>query len=199
MSSPTILLASTSRYRRELLARLALPFEVRDPAIDEAPQAGESPQATAMRLALAKAEAVANGAPNAIVIGSDQVADLDGRAVSKPGEHPVAFAQLRRMSGRAVVFHTALAVVDTRRASFRVDNVTTTVTFRELSDAQIESYLASDRPYDCAGSAKIESLGIALVRSLQSDDPTALIGLPLIRLVDMLAECGIGLPWTTPG
>ncbi len=190
---PPIVLASTSRYRRELLQRLRLPFSVQAPRIDEHAQVGEAPQSTAVRLALAKAQAVAQQHPDAVVIGSDQVADVDGVALSKPDAHPAALAQLTRMQGRTVIFHTALAVIDPRGA-LQTDNVPTTVRFRALPATQLEAYLRADQPYDCAGAAKIESLGITLVESVTSDDPTALIGLPLIRLTTMLVACGIRLP-----
>ncbi len=191
---PPIVLASTSPYRRQLLARLRLPFTVQAPQVDEQALPGESPAATARRLAQAKAAAVASRRPGAIVIGSDQVADVDGEALSKPGTHEAALAQLTRMQGREVVFHTALAVVgpDGRR---QVDEVPTAVRFRVLPVDQLEAYLRLERPYDCAGAAKIESLGIVLAESVRADDPTALIGLPLIRLTSMLAACGVPLPF----
>lgn len=191
---PPILLASTSPYRRDLLARLKLPFEVVAPSIDEAPLPHEHPLATARRLAIAKADDVAARHPDALVIGSDQVADVDGEALSKPESHAAALAQLIRMQGRAVVFHTALAVVQRSRAHVEADLVPTTVHFRSLPHDALEAYLRAEMPYDCAGAAKIETLGIVLVDAVQSDDPTALIGLPLIRLTSMLAACGIALP-----
>ena len=190
---PPIVLASTSPYRRELLQRLRLPFSVQAPRVDEQPLPGESPRVTARRLALAKAKAVALGQPAAIVIGSDQVADVDGEALSKPGTHDAALAQLTRMQGREVVFHTALAVIGPGGEE-QVDDVPTAVRFRTLPPAQLDAYLRLEQPYDCAGAAKIESLGIALLESVRSDDPTALIGLPLIRLTSMLAVCGVRLP-----
>jgi septum formation protein len=193
MKTPAIVLASTSRYRRELLQRLRIGFSVQAPRIDERPLPGEAPRATALRLALAKAREVAGVRPDAIVIGSDQVADVDGEAISKPGLHEAALAQLARMQGRSIVFHTAIAVVDPRGVE-QVDDVPTEVHFRVLPQAQLDAYLRLDRPYDCAGAAKIESLGIALVDAVRSDDPTALIGLPLIRLTTMLAACGVSLP-----
>lgn len=189
-----IVLASTSPYRRELLARLRVPFEVAAPRIDESAHADEAPESTAHRLALAKARAIAAGRTDAIVIGSDQVADVDGEPLSKPGSHAAALAQLERMQGRSIVFHTAVAVVHGAQSRAEVDSVPTTVTFRRLPRAALEAYLLAERPYDCAGAAKIEALGIALVESVRSDDPTALIGLPLIRLTSMLAACGIDLP-----
>src|SRR5512145_2709283 len=185
----TIVLASTSPYRRELLKRLRLPFEVVAPAVDEAGQPGESPLAMARRLAEAKAVEVARRRPGAVVIGSDQVADLDGEPIGKPHTHDAALAQLERMQGRRLVFHTALAVAAHGRVT--VDSIPTAVTFRRLQRDALDAYLKSDRPYDCAGAAKIESLGIALVERVESDDPTALIGLPLIRLTAMLEAAGV--------
>lgn len=190
---PPIVLASTSPYRRELLQRLHLPFSVQAPRVDEQALRGESPGATACRLALAKAQAVALDHPGAIVIGSDQVADVDGEALSKPGTHEAALAQLTRMQGRDVVFHTALAVIGLDGGQ-QVDDVRTAVRFRRLPVGQLDAYLRLEQPYDCAGAAKIESLGITLLESVRSDDPTALIGLPLIRLTSMLAVCGVPLP-----
>ena len=188
-----IVLASTSPYRRELLQRLRLPFSVQAPQVDEQPLPREAPRATACRLALAKARAVALAQPWAIVIGSDQVADVDGVALSKPGTREAALAQLTRMQGREVVFHTAVAVLGPNGKE-QVDDVPTSVRFRVLPPAQLVAYLRLEQPYDCAGAAKIESLGITLVESVRSDDPTALIGLPLIRLTSMLASFGIVLP-----
>ncbi|HWH80713.1 MAG TPA: Maf family nucleotide pyrophosphatase [Burkholderiaceae bacterium] len=188
---PPLILASTSRYRRELLGRLHLPFEVHAPAVDETARPGEAPAALAQRLALAKAQAVSAQWPDAVVIGSDQVADLDGAPIGKPGTHERAVAQLRAMRGRAVVFHTAVAVV--RAASGHVGTalVSVTVRFRALGDAEIEHYLRTEQPYDCAGSAKCETLGIALLDGIDSDDPTALVGLPLIRTSALLRAAGI--------
>jgi septum formation protein len=187
----TIVLASTSPYRRELLQRLRLPFDVQAPAVDEARRPGEAPLALALRLAEAKALDVARRRPDDLVIGSDQVAELDGAAIGKPLTHEAALAQLESMQGRRLVFHTALAVVAGGRAV--VESVPTAVTFRRLGRDALEAYLLSDRPYDCAGAAKIESLGIALVERVESDDPTALIGLPLIRLTSMLAAAGVAV------
>jgi septum formation protein len=184
-------LASTSRYRRELLGRLQLPFRVVSPAVDETPGPGETPGALALRLAREKAEAVAAQHPDAIVIGADQVAVLGDRALSKPGTHENAVAQLRALRGRRVSFLTAVAVACAAAGATRAQLVPTEVHFRALDDAAIEAYLRADQPYDCAGAAKIESLGIALVHRVDSDDPTALIGLPLIALVDLLAEFGV--------
>jgi septum formation protein len=186
-----IVLASTSPYRRELLQRLQLPFDVVAPAVDESHAAGEAPLALALRLARAKAEAVASLTADALVIGSDQVAELDGEPIGKPHTHEAALAQLERMQGRRLVFHTALAVVAADRV--QIDSVPTAVTFRRLERAALETYLRADRPYDCAGAAKIESLGIALVARVESDDPTALIGLPLIRLTSMLQAAGVAV------
>ena len=190
----TIVLASTSPYRRNLLSRLGLPFETRSPDVDEAALPGEPPRITARRLAQAKAEAVAARVPEALVIGSDQVADLEGHALNKPGSHEAALAQLLRLQGRTAVFHTAVALAAGAGTRVVVDCVPTTVHFRTLQPEQLEAYLRADRPYDCAGAAKIESLGITLVSAVHSDDPTALIGLPLIRLTSMLAAFGVRLP-----
>lgn len=186
-----IVLASTSPYRRELLQRLRLPFDVVAPALDEARLPGEAPLALALRLAEAKAAEVARRRPDAVVIGSDQVAELDGEPIGKPHAHAAALAQLERMQGRRLVFHTALAVVAHGRVE--VDSIPTAVTFRRLGRDALEAYLRADQPYDCAGAAKIESLGIALVERVESDDPTALIGLPLIRLTSMLQAAGVAV------
>lgn len=191
MTRPALILASTSRYRRELLERLRLPFEVVAPQVDEAPLAGEVPAALAERLALAKADAVAALHPQAVVIGSDQVADLDGQAIGKPGDHDRAVAQLRAMRGRSVVFHTAVAVRRLDIGYARVLVAPVRVRFRDLRDDEIEHYLHTEQPYDCAGSAKAETLGIALLEAIDSDDPTALIGLPLIRTCSLLREAGL--------
>lgn len=186
-----LILASTSRYRRELLERLRLPFEVHAPRIDETPDEGEPPAVIASRLALAKARDVAERFPAAVVIGSDQVADLEGVPIGKPGVHEQAVLQLRAMSGHSVVFHTAVAVVHRAARFERVALVPVTVRFRELDDDEIEHYLCAEQPYDCAGSAKVEALGIALVEALHAEDPTALVGLPLIRTCALLREAGI--------
>ena len=188
---PRLILASSSRYRRELLARLRLPFEVIGPQVDEAPRPGEPPAALAQRLALAKARAIAVLHPAAIVIGSDQVADLAGEPIGKPGTHAVAVAQLRAMRGRSVVFQTAVAVVCQASGFEAVVGVPVVVRFRQLTDAEIEHYLQTEQPYDCAGSAKVETLGIALLEAIDSDDPTALVGLPLIRTCALLRQAGI--------
>jgi len=192
--APRLILASTSRYRRELLERLRLPFEVVSPAVDETPFPGEAPLQLAQRLALAKAHAVASGQPRAVVIGSDQVAELDGRAVGKPLTHEHAIRQLTAMSGRRVVFHTAVAVVRLDRGYARCLLAPVAVTFRTLSGTEIEHYLRTEQPYDCAGSAKCETLGIALLAAIESDDPTALVGLPLVALSALLREAGASVP-----
>lgn len=193
-ASFALVLASTSRYRRELLARLALPFETAAPDVDETPRAGEAPRELALRLALEKAQAVAARKPQAIVIGSDQVADLHGQPLGKPGTHERAAAQLARMSGQTVLFHTAVAVVQASRGFAQSSLATVTVRFRGLDAATIERYLLAEQPYDCAGSAKSEGLGIALLQAIESDDPTALIGLPLIRTAQLLRAAGLTLP-----
>lgn len=186
-----LVLGSTSRYRRELMQRLCIPFDVAAPDVDETPQDGESPHDLACRLALAKARAVAALHPDAVVIGSDQVADLDGEPLGKPGTHERAVAQLRRMRGRTVVFQTAVAVVCQDTGFAQTDLAAVRVVFRNLSDAEIEAYLRTEQPYDCAGSAKSEGLGIALLESINNDDPTALVGLPLIRTCRMLRAAGL--------
>ena len=188
---PTLILGSTSRYRRELLERLRLPFEVHAPDVDETPLPGEAPAALAQRLALAKAHAVAAVHPEAVVIGSDQVADLDGVPVGKPGTHERAVEQLRAMRGRSIVFQTAVAVVRASTGYVGTALAPVTVQFRQLSDEEIEHYLRTEQPYDCAGSAKCETLGIALLDAIDSDDPTALVGLPLIRTCALLRAAGI--------
>ena len=189
----TLILGSTSAYRRELLARLHIAFEVAAPDVDETPLAGEAPGALAERLALAKAKAVAAKYPQAIVIGSDQVADLDGQSLNKPGTHDKAVAQLRQMRGKTVIFQTAVAVVCLQSGFEQRSLAAVRVKFRELTDIEIENYLQVEKPYDCAGSAKSEGLGIALLESIDSDDPTALIGLPLIRTCQMIRAAGIDL------
>ena len=193
-TQPRLILGSTSRYRRELLARLRVPFEVVGPDVDETPQPGERPADLALRLALAKAQAVAVRHPGAVVIGSDQVADLDGEPVGKPGTHERAVVQLQRMSGRCVVFQTAVAVVvaaddgATRFAAAELSPVS--VQFRTLRTAEIERYLRLEQPYDCAGSARSEGLGIALLENVTSHDPTSLIGLPLTLTCELLRRAG---------
>ena len=194
-STPPLILASSSAYRRELLQRLGLPFQAIAPDIDETPHDGETPQATALRLALEKAQAVARKHPGALVIGSDQVATLDGLQIGKPGDHARALAQLQLMRGREVVFHTALCLWDGRMAdpdlAAQVENVQVRVAFRDLPDHELDAYLRIEQPYDCAGSAKNEGLGIALLESIHSTDPTALTGLPLIALTGMLRKAGV--------
>jgi septum formation protein len=190
----TLVLGSTSRYRRELLQRLSLPFTVAAPDVDEAPLPGETPRTLALRLALAKAHAVAAQHPDAVVIGSDQVADLHGQPLGKPGTHERASAQLQRMSGETVVFQTAVAVVCAATGFEQVDLAPVEVRFRTLTGDEIERYLRIEQPYDCAGSAKSEGLGISLLDAIHSDDPTALVGLPLIRTCRMLRAAGLTLP-----
>lgn len=196
MTAPNreIVLASSSAYRKSLIARLGLDCTSVAPEIEESPLTGEAPVATATRLAQAKARKIASARPSALVIGSDQVALLEDRILGKPGSHEAAFRQLRAMSGKTAVFHTAVCLYDAAGDEMQCASVPTTVRMRELSDDAIERYLQQDRPYDCAGSAKIEALGIALVEKVESDDPTALIGLPLITLVTMLKRAGIALP-----
>lgn len=189
-----LVLASTSAYRRELLSRLNLPFDCVAPNIDEAPLPAEPPSATALRLAQAKAEAVAQKFSDALIIGSDQVAHLNGRQFGKPGSRERAIAQLQLMSGQTVLFDTAAAVLNTQTQHCQVRCITTTVEFRTLSSREIEHYVDREPAYDCAGSAKIEGFGITLLRSLSCEDPTALIGLPLIALSDMLRQQGLTLP-----
>ena len=192
MSRPLIL-GSTSRYRRDLLNRLQIPFEVHAPEVDETPLDGESPRALAERLAMAKARAVATRFPDAVVIGSDQVADLAGEPLGKPGDHARATTQLRRMRGQTLVFQTAVAVVCQASGFEQLDVAAVRVVFRDLTDTEIEHYLNMEQPYDCAGSAKSEGLGIALLDAIDSDDPTALVGLPLIRTCRMLRAAGVVL------
>ena len=188
-----LILASTSRYRRELLTRLQRPFSVESPEVDETPLPGETSLVLAQRLALAKAQAVAARFPSAVVIGSDQVADLHGEPLGKPGDHARATAQLQRMRGQTMVFQTAVAVVCAESGFVAHDVAPVRVVFRDLSDDAIERYLRAEQPYDCAGSAKSEGLGIALLDAIDSDDPTALVGLPLIRTCRMLRAAGIDL------
>ncbi|WP_454757194.1 Maf-like protein [Cupriavidus campinensis] len=187
---PPLILGSSSPYRRELLARLRIPFDVAVPDIDETPLAGEAPEATALRLSRRKAEAIAARHPGALVIGSDQVCTLDGAQIGKPGSHEKALAQLQQMRGRTVIFHSALCLLDSRTGEAQLADVQTRATFRDLPDAELDAYLRLETPYDCAGSAKAEGLGIALLARVESDDPTALIGLPLIALTGMLRAAG---------
>ena len=189
-----LILASGSAYRKELLQRLRLPFEVMSPDIDESSLPDETPVDTAMRLAQAKAEKIAEQTKPALVIGSDQVATLDNHQIGKPGNHANALAQLQMMRGRSVVFHTALCLIDTHPASSKphqIENIQTVVTFRDLPDTELDAYLKIEQPYDCAGSAKNEGLGITLIDSIEGTDPTALTGLPLIALTSMLRNCGV--------
>ena len=188
---PRLVLGSTSPYRRELLQRLRLPFDSDSPRVDETPRPDEAPAALALRLALEKAHEVASRHPGAVVIGADQVADLAGRAIGKPGNHARAVAQLQALRGQRVVFHTAVAVVRSDTGFAQALLAPVTVQFRDLSDAEIEHYLRLEQPYDCAGSAKCETLGIALLEAIESDDPTALVGLPLIRTCALLRQAGI--------
>jgi septum formation protein len=190
-ASRPLILASTSSYRRLLLERLRLPFTVHASHVDEAQLPGEAPKDMALRLALAKAQSVAALHPQAVVIGSDQVADLDGQALGKPGNHPRAVAQLQTMRGKTVIFQTAVAVVCLDSGFVQTELAQVKVKFRDLTDAQIEAYLLAETPYDCAGSAKSEGLGIALLVRIDNDDPTALIGLPLIRTCQMIAAAGV--------
>lgn len=188
-----LVLASTSPYRRELLGRLGLEFTTFAPHLNEAPLAGESASATAVRLALAKARAAVATFPDALIVGSDQVAELDGVRLDKPGRRERALEQLERVSGREVVFHTAACLLEARNGRVQERLVSTQVRFRTLSRSQISAYLDREQPYDCAGSAKSEGLGIALLESIRGDDPTALIGLPLIAVVSMLRDAGMSV------
>lgn len=194
MHAPRLILASGSAYRNELLSRLRLPFEVIAPNLDETPRSGETPPETALRLAQAKAEAIARQVSAALIIGSDQVATLDGEHIGKPGDHQRALDQLKKMRGRTVIFHTALCLHDNRPGAphhIQIENIQTIVKLRELPDAELDAYLKLEQPYDCAGSAKNEGLGIALMESIASEDPTALTGLPLIALTGMLRRAGV--------
>jgi septum formation protein len=194
-SFPLLILGSSSQYRRELLSRLQLPFEVAVPDIDETHLPGEAPEATAMRLARAKAEAVTTIESGTLVIGSDQVATLDGMQIGKPGNNTNALAQLELMRGKRVIFHTALCLLDARQdidtPRIQLENVQTFVTFRNLPTTELDAYLRIEQPYDCAGSAKNEGLGIAILEKIESPDPTALTGLPLIALTTMLRNAGV--------
>jgi septum formation protein len=192
--SKKLVLASTSPYRRELLSRLGIPFAIANPDTDESPLPGEAPTATALRLAEAKARAVAAQHPDALIIGSDQVAEVDGRTYGKPGSHERAAAQLRELSGKTVNFFTGLCLLDTDTGRAEVRGVSTLVGFRNLDDAEIESYLMREPAFDCAGSAKSEGLGIALLSRIEGSDPNALVGLPLIALCDLLRRHGVRIP-----
>jgi septum formation protein len=191
---PRLVLASTSRYRQELLARLGIPFETTAPNVDESPAAGEMPQALALRLACAKAQAAQAAFPDALIIGCDQVAAVGATLLNKPGTHARAVEQLKLMSGKQIAFFTALCLLNALTSRRQTAIVPVTVHMRELGTGQIERYLQAERPYDCAGSARIEGLGITLVARLDGDDPNALIGLPLIKLCDMLRNEGVDLP-----
>ena len=194
MSKPALrklILGSTSPYRRELLARLRIPFEVAAPDVAETALDFETPRQLACRLAMAKAQTVAAQFPACVVIGADQVAELDGQALGKPGTHARALAQLRQMSGKTVIFQTAVAVVCHETGFAQSELAQVAVRFRTLTDREIEVYLLAETPYDCTGSAKSEGLGIALLEAIDNDDPTALVGLPLIRTCRMIAAAGI--------
>ena len=188
-----IVLGSTSIYRAQLLGRLGLEFVLASPETSEVPLDGELPVETALRLAIAKAQSLAPAYPNSLVIGGDQVADLKGLPIGKPGSRESAIKQLERMCGQTLLFHTGIALLNTASANVQSRMVTTTVRFRKFSGQDIENYLDREHALDCAGSAKSEGLGIALIASMQSDDPTALIGLPLIALIDMLQKEGISV------
>lgn len=193
MTPPKLVLASTSRYRKELLARLGVPFETAAPDCDETPLDGETAAQTATRLARIKAQSLAPHYPDALVIGSDQVALLHGEQLGKPGNYERAFRQLSAMRGQTIVFHTALALVNTVNGKVHEAVVPWQVTMRQYSDAQISAYLQREQPYDCAGSAKTEGLGVAMIANMQGSDPAAIIGLPLIALCDMLLAEGFPL------
>lgn len=188
-----IILASSSPYRKELLSRLQLPFEVIVPDIDESALPNETPQGTALRLAQQKAQHIAKNAANSIIIGSDQVATMDQIQIGKPGNHENALKQLQMMRGRQVIFHSALCVLNNTHPEPEIQtaNIQTVVTFRNLSDEELDAYLKIEQPYDCAGSAKNEGLGIAIIERIESSDPTALTGLPLIALTGMLRNAGV--------
>jgi septum formation protein len=186
-----LVLASTSRYRKALLERLGLPFAVAAPDVDEAPLGGERPADTALRLSVLKAKSLHHKFADALIIGSDQVAALGSERLDKPGSHENAVRQLRSVSGKAVDFHTAVTLFDASTAKLQSKVVACRVTFRPLDDARIEAYLRREQPYDCAGSAKAEGLGIALIARMETDDPTSLIGLPLIALTGMLEQAGL--------
>lgn len=190
-NNPRLILGSSSKYRQELLSRLHLPFTVASPHIDETPLSGEAPAETALRLSVEKARAIAQLHPDAVIIGADQVATVNGVQLGKAGNHANALKQLQMMRGQTVLFHSALCVFDARTGQFEARDVVTKATLRDVPDAQLSAYLHIEQPYDCAGSAKVEGLGITLLEKVESDDPTALIGLPLIALTDMLHALGI--------
>lgn len=192
-SKPQLILGSSSPYRRELLERLRLPFTVVSPQIDETPLANETPPETALRLAVAKARHIAQSHPQALIIGADQVATVNGEQIGKAGGFDKALAQLQAMRGQTVLFHSALCLYDARNDSVDARDIITRATFRDLPDDELSAYLRIEQPYDCAGSAKVEALGITILEKVESDDPTALIGLPLIALTDMLRKAGVDL------
>lgn len=193
LQHPPLILASSSVYRRDLLTRLQLPFSTESPEVDETPLSGEAPEQTALRLAQEKARKIGRRHEQALIIGCDQVAVLDGMQLGKPLVHDVAVFQLRKMQGRSVTFHSALCLFNSGTGNMQSTIVPYTVEFRNLSDAQIENYLLKEQPYHCAGSAKSEGLGIALIKRMHGDDPNALIGLPLIALIDMLGNEGVNV------
>ena len=193
MNQPELILGSSSPYRRELLERLRLPFTVVSPKIDETPKAGETPPETALRLALEKARHIAQSHPNALIIGADQVATVNGEQIGKAGGFDKALAQLQMMRGKTALFHSALCLYDARNDSYQLENIITKTTFRNLPDDELAAYLRIEQPYDCAGSAKVEALGITILEKVESDDPTALVGLPLIALTGMLRQAGMRL------
>lgn len=190
-ATPRLILGSSSKYRQELLSRLHLPFIVVSPSVDETPLTGEAPEQTALRLAIEKARHIAQSHPDALIIGADQVATVNGIQLGKAGNHANALAQLQMMRGQTVLFHSALCVFDASTGTFEAQDVVTRATMRNLSDIELSNYLHIEQPYDCAGSAKVEALGITLLEKVESDDPTALIGLPLIALTNMLRAAGV--------
>ena len=192
-NQPELILGSSSPYRRELLERLRIPFSVVSPKIDETPQSGETPPETALRLALEKARYIAQSHPNALIIGADQVATVNGEQVGKAGGFDKALTQLQMMRGKTALFHSALCLYDARNDTYQLENIITQTTFRDLPDDELAAYLRIEQPYDCAGSAKVEALGITILEKVESDDPTALVGLPLIALTGMLRAAGVRL------
>lgn len=192
-NQPELILGSSSPYRRELLERLRIPFSVVSPKIDETPKANETPPETALRLALEKARHIAQSHPNALIIGADQVATVNGAQIGKAGGFDKALAQLQMMRGKTALFHSALCLYDARNHTYQLDNIITQTTFRDLPDDELAAYLRIEQPYDCAGSAKVEALGITILEKVESDDPTALVGLPLIALTGMLRAAGVRL------
>ena len=192
-SHPELILGSSSPYRRVLLERLSLQLSEVNPTIDETPHADETPVDTALRLALEKARHIARSHPNALIIGADQVATVNGEQIGKAGGFDKALAQLQMMRGKTALFHSALCLYDARNDTYQLDNIVTKTTFRDLSDEELAAYLRIEQPYDCAGSAKVEALGITILEKVESDDPTALIGLPLIALTGMLRKGGVVL------